>query len=64
MLYRYHAWMAEASLVGPYRPAQTVRDSTSSYKIDYVIMIKTFLKTKEHQNLISGPKVAAIFLKG
>ena len=46
------------------RHAQTVRDSTSSYKIDYVIVIKIFLNTKEQQNPISGSKVTAILLKG
>ena len=46
------------------RHAQTVRDSTSSYKIDYVIVIKTFLNPEGHQNRISGSKVTAILLKG
>ena len=46
------------------RHAQTVRDSTSSYKIDYVIVIKNFLNPKGHQNPISGSKVSAILLKG
>ena len=46
------------------RHAQTVRDSTSSYKIDYVIVIKNFLNTKGHPNPISGSKVTAILLKG
>ena len=44
--------------------AQTVRDSSSSYKIDYVIVIKTFLNPEGHQNLINGSKVTAILLKG
>ena len=44
--------------------AQTVRDSTSSYEIDYVIMIKNFLNPKGHQNPFSGSKVTAILLKG
>ena len=39
-----------------------VRDSSSSYKIDYVIVIKTFLNPEGHQNRISGSKV--ILLKG
>ena len=43
--------------------AQTVRDSTSSYKIDYVIVIKTFLNPEGHQNCTSGSKVMAILLK-
>ena len=46
------------------RHAQTVRDSTSSYKIDYVIVIKNFLNPEGHQNPISGSKVTAILLKG
>ena len=46
------------------RHAQTVRDSSSSYKIDYVIVIKTFLNPEEHQNRISGLKVTVILLKG
>ena len=41
-----------------------VRDSTSSYKIDYVIVIKIFLNPKGHQNPNSGSKVTAILLKG
>ena len=46
------------------RHAKTVRDSTSSYKIDYVIVIKNFLNPEGHQNPISGSKVTAILLKG
>ena len=46
------------------RHAQTVRDSSSSYEIDYVIAIRTFLNPKGHQNLIRGSKVMAILLKG
>ena len=46
------------------RHAQTVRDSTSSYKIDHFIVIKNFLNPKGHQNPISGSKVMAILLKG
>ena len=46
------------------RHAQTVRDGTSSYKIDYVIMIKNFLNPKEHQNPFRVSKVTAILLKG
>ena len=41
-----------------------VRDSTSSYKIDDVIVIKNFLNSEGHQNPISGSKVTAILLKG
>ena len=37
-----------------------VRDSTSSYKIDYVIVMKTYLNSEGHQNPISGAKVTAI----
>ena len=44
--------------------AQTVRDSTFSYKIDYVIVIKNFLNPEGHQNPISDSKVKAILLKG
>ena len=46
------------------RHAQTVRDSSSSYEIDYVIVIKNFLNPEGHQNFISGSKVTAILLKG
>ena len=46
------------------RHAQTVRDSSSSYKIDYVIVIKNFLNLKGHQNPIIGSKVTDILLKG
>ena len=46
------------------RHAQAVRDSSSSYKIDYVIVIKNFLNPEGHQNPISGSIVTAILLKG
>ena len=46
------------------RHAQVVRDSTSSYKIDYVIVIENFLNPEGNQNPISGSKVMAILLKG
>ena len=46
------------------RHAQTVRDSSSSYEIDYVIVINKFLNIEGHQNLIIGSKVTAIILKG
>ena len=36
------------------RHAQTVRISTSSYKIDYIIMIKNFLNPEGYQNPFSG----------
>ena len=45
------------------RHAQTVRDSFSSYKIEYVIVIKDFLNHQGHQNRISGSKVMAILVK-
>ena len=41
-----------------------VRDSSSSYKIDDVIVIKNFLNPEGHQNPISGSKVMVILLKG
>ena len=46
------------------RQAQTVRDSTSSYKIDYIIVKKNFVNHKVHQNPSSGLKVTTILLKG
>ena len=46
------------------RHARTVRDSSFGYKIDYAIVIKTFLNPEEHQNRITGSKVTAILLKG
>ena len=46
------------------RHAQMVRDSSSSYKIDYVIVIKTFLNPEGHQNRITGSKVTAVLVKG
>ena len=46
------------------RNAQTVRDSSSSYKIDYVIVMKTFLNPEGHKNRTRGSKVTAILLKG
>ena len=46
------------------RHAQTVRDRASSYEIDYVIVIKSFLNPEGHQNPISGSKVMAVLLKG
>ena len=41
-----------------------VRDSSSSYKIDYFIVINNFLNLKGHQNPIIGSKVTAVLLKG
>ena len=46
------------------RHAQTVRDSSSSYKIDKVRVITHFLNPKRHQNPINGSTVTAILLKG
>ena len=46
------------------RHAQAVRDSSSSHKIDYVIVIKKFLNPEGHHNPINGSKVTAILLKG
>ena len=43
--------------------AQTIRDSSHNYKIDYVIVIKTFLNPKGNQNRISGSIVMAISLQ-
>ena len=43
--------------------AQTVRDSTSSYKINYVIVIQNFLNPKGHRNPFSGSTIMAILLK-
>ena len=40
-----------------------VRDSSSSYRIDYVIVIKTILNPEGHQNRISGSKVTTILLE-
>ena len=45
------------------RHAQTVRDSSSSYKIPYVVLVWDILNLKGHQNQI-GSKVLAIFLNG
>ena len=46
------------------RHGQTVIGSSSSYVIDYVIMIKNFINPKGYQNHISVSKVMAILLKG
>ena len=45
------------------RHAQTVRDSSSSYKTDNFIVKKNFLNLKWHQNHITGTKVTAILMK-
>ena len=41
-----------------------VKDSSSSYKIVYVIMIKNFLNPEGHQSCIIDSKVMAILVKG
>ena len=46
------------------RHAPIVRDSSLSYKIDYIIVIQTFINPEGHQLPISGSKVKAILLKG
>ena len=48
----------------PRRNAQTVRDRSLSYRIDYFIVIKNFLNPQGHQNTVSGTKVMAFLLKG
>ena len=45
------------------RHAQTVRDSSFSYKIDYLKVIKNFLNPEGHQNSFNGSKVTTILLK-
>ena len=57
-------WVSKSAFSSNSRHAQTVRVSTSSYKIDYVIIIKNFLNPKGHQNPFSGSKVMAILVKG
>ena len=46
------------------RHAQTIWEISSSYKINYVIVIKNFLNLEGHQNPIIGSKFTAILLKG
>ena len=46
--------------MAPPRP----RDSSSSYKIDYVIVIKNFLYLEGNKNPISGSEGTGILLKG
>ena len=41
-----------------------VGDSSSGYKIDYVIVINKFLNPEGHQNPVNGSKVMAILMKG
>ena len=43
--------------------AQSVRDSTSSYKIDYIIVINNFLNPKGHPNPIRGSRNARVAVK-
>ena len=62
MLYRYHAWMAEASLVGPYRHALMVEVGAFSHKIDFVTIFKDILNLEGHPNRITGSKVTTILL--
>ena len=47
-----------------HRYAQTIRENSSSYKIDYFIVIQKCLNPERHHNPISGSKVTAIILKG
>ena len=47
-----------------HRHAQTVGDSSSSYKIDYGILIKNFLNPERHQNPKNGSNVTVFLLKG
>ena len=47
-----------------HRHAQTVRDSSLSFKIDYVIVMMRFINREGHQNCISGSKVTVILLMG
>ena len=49
--------------IGAVHSAQTVQDRSSSYKIDYVIVIKNFLNPEGHHNPISGSKITVILLK-
>ena len=46
------------------RHAQIIKDSSSSYKIDYDIVIKNFPNPEGHQNCITGSKVTVILVKG
>ena len=46
------------------RHAETVRDSSSRYKLNYVKVIKNFQNFEGHQNRIGGSKDTAILLKG
>ena len=46
------------------RHAQTVKDSSSSCKIDSAMGIKNFLIPKEQKNCMAGSRVKDILLKG
>ena len=70
LLYKHLCRWFSRWVIQPFPPtalqlyhAQTVWDSSSSYKIDYIIVIKTFLNPDGHQNCITGSKVTAILLK-
>ena len=41
-----------------------MRDSSLSYRINYVIVIEIFLDPEGHENRISSSKVTVILLKG
>ena len=63
-------WLIQ-SVTNPFPPtasgrrhAQTVRDRTSSYKIDQILVTKNILNPEGHQNHNIGSKVTAILLKG
>ena len=47
-----------------HRHTQTVWDSSSTNKIDYVIVIKNIINPKGHQNPINGSIFTAILMKG
>ena len=57
-------WLVSLFLQQLYGAATPNRLGSSSYKIDYVIVIKDFINPKGHQNPISGSKVTTILLKG
>ena len=44
--------------------AETVRNRSSRFKIDYVIVIQNFLNLRGHQNPISGSKFTVILVNG
>ena len=66
VIHSFSQWVSE-----PFPPtalqrchAQTVRDSSFSYKIYYVIVIKNVLNLKGHQNPKNGSKGTALLLQG